>query len=444
MNTYRLWPMLPPRSIPRYLEHMEQNHGLRFTGLTCLFLFAKYQRISPEEATSYDVDYFKPSSFWKIQDFFDLCEASGWEPVLQQQRYKIFRSKTSDAIPLYEESERREHWRKQSRGQLLPSLFTLLLLFNCIYFVSQSLERELPFFLYLTPGFYQMFLGLLVLLFVYGMGTSIFDLFSLIILWDHPLPSYFFGLGILIRLLVYLSTVLVPVTGLLAAWLENYSTGSLYGVLIGIPIGSYIRYISCQEDFPKGKMKGYFAPTGKVALALTILIPGLSICALVAQLHFLSLPVDEDNSSWVNSSNYYCSQIVYPYYNKNDLAFYHLRSPVELDGLKDALIESSYFTFLTEEQLASSNDLPEQELIPHLKAISALQEDSSVKEVQINQIGTLYLVVADDKVYRLKSPLGFFDEGYSSDEEDIEEIARKIEESIRSQMVQMETIANSK
>ncbi|MBQ4576621.1 MAG: DUF2812 domain-containing protein, partial [Firmicutes bacterium] len=140
--TWRLWPLLPVRSIPRYLEHMERDHGLRFVGLGWLPFFAKYKRIHPLHASTYDIDYFPEKDPAEIQEYFDLCEASGWEPVLQQNYYKIFREQPQGAIPLYwDEDERRAVWKKAARKHFWTLLITSLIAFP-VFWLAWKMYAE--------------------------------------------------------------------------------------------------------------------------------------------------------------------------------------------------------------------------------------------------------------------------------------------------------------
>ena len=136
------------RSIPRYLEHMEANHGLRFTGLGWVPFLAKYQRIHPLHARAYDIDYFPEKDPAEIQEYFDLCEASGWEPVLQLQQYKILREEPEGGVPLYwDEEERSTVWKKAARKHFWTLLITFLIalpfLDCCVLFICFFQLQEL-------------------------------------------------------------------------------------------------------------------------------------------------------------------------------------------------------------------------------------------------------------------------------------------------------------
>ena len=160
--TWRLWPLLPSRSIPRYLEHMERDKGLRFLGLGWVPLFAKYQRIHPLHAANYDIDYFPERNPSEIQEYFDLCEASGWEPVLQHQHYKVFREQLGGAIPLYwDEEERNAVWKKGRNKQNTTFSIGMALLgflLWLVFFSATASDDIMPSSVfYYSPCYQQLF-----------------------------------------------------------------------------------------------------------------------------------------------------------------------------------------------------------------------------------------------------------------------------------------------
>ena len=159
MLTWRLWPLLPQRSIPRYLEHMEQDCGLRFSRLAAIPIVAGYRPIHRLHAARYDVDYFPSQNAEEIQEYLDICQASGWEVVLQLDRYKIFRELPQGAIPLYtEEAERQTHWKQALKKYCVSAIGLSALLLAVIWLVFRLLGSD-DFFLsalYGKPLFQQL------------------------------------------------------------------------------------------------------------------------------------------------------------------------------------------------------------------------------------------------------------------------------------------------
>lgn len=134
--TYRLWPFLSFTEVPAYMEWMERK-GLRFDGLCCFSLFARYCRAEPREA-EYCWDYFEPEDFVVIQDYLDMCEAGGWEIAWQFQRRKVFRKiDGTTPWPLYSEEEMGQKRRRLAKKTELFYGIIFLLVFAFLLFLNR-------------------------------------------------------------------------------------------------------------------------------------------------------------------------------------------------------------------------------------------------------------------------------------------------------------------
>ena len=454
--TWRLWPLLPCRSIPRYLEHMERDHGLRFLGLGWVPLFAKYQRIHPLHAANYDIDYFPERDPSEIQEYFDLCEASGWEPVLQHQHYKIFREQLGGAIPLYWDEEERSAVWKKARNKHLIIVFiciALLLLFLWLMFFSAMKSDEfMPSSLfYYSPRYQQLFLFFVLGSLLLAFWDLIYELIGVIFPWNNDPPTLLYGVGLITNLIIYLGLIGLVYCGLMTTLVEHREIGTFFAVLLGNCIGTvYRNYIS--DDAKKRRLlKGIFGPPKAVAIAFTLAVSALMIVGIASPL-FL-----DDNTSepaWIVSENLACETMVYDAKSPNgsesifDLRDTHwIRSDLNRHRgtMMNVVANADLFHYLTPENLAQGiaegrSDLNARRA--HVVAAEVLLDQPEIDVVMISQVGHRYILLCEDQIYRIACTITFYDDPMLGMEEvdipHIEETGHQIAEQILSRKEELE------
>ncbi|MBQ8590663.1 MAG: DUF2812 domain-containing protein [Firmicutes bacterium] len=462
--TWRLWPLLPMRSIPRYLEHMERDHGLRFVGLGWLPLFAKYKRIHPLHAANYDIDYFPEKDPAEIQEFFDMCEASGWEPVLQQQQYKIFREDPAGAIPLYwDEEERRAVWKKAARKHFWVYLITTLICLPLLWLIWRLYAEIGSDGLRIAALYYQpRYMQLVIILGLFSILWAFLSLFSdwitALLPWEKDPPQILWILGHLNTLLVHGGIIAIVFCVTMASIKEYRQVGSFVGALIGNGIGHLTRGYFDESAADRRKLKGIFGPPKIVAIlaSVTLVLYGVGILGYQFIVHNTddswSLN-DPDEPVWVVTDNIMCETVVYDaMHHSYNHCIYDLRDNrwIQSDlerhrsDLMEALVGKDIFSYITPEGLKAGiaeggSDLNARRA--HAVAADLLAANPEIDEVLISQIGHRYIVACDDRVYRLHCDLSFYDDPtLGMEETDVPEIEARGQEIYESLMNQKEEL----
>ena len=447
--TWRLWPTLPMRSIPRYLEHMEANHGLRFTGLGWVPFLAKYQRIHPLHARAYDIDYFPEKDPAEIQEYFDLCEASGWEPVLQLQQYKILREEPEGGVPLYwDEEERSTVWKKAARKHFWTLLITFLIALPFLYLAWRTVfvigENELSLaLLYYQPRYIQLVIFLGVLSVLWSFLVLISEWITAKLPWEKELPQLFYTLGHFHTILIYAVTIFLVFAVTMASIKEGKQVGGFVGCMIGSGIGHLVRNYFDESAEDRRKLKGIYGPPKLVAilLAVTLVLYGVGILGY----QFFRYNTDDswslndpDEPFWAVTDNLMCDTVVYDLQHHNyNACIYELRDDrwIQKDiqrhrsNLMEALVGKDIFHYVTPEQLQAGiaeggSDLNIRRA--HAVAAEKLMERDDFDEVRISQIGHRYIVRDGDRIYRLHCSAPFYDDPTMGMEEtDVPEIEAK-------------------
>lgn len=452
MLTWRLWPLLPQRSIPRYLEHMERDCGLRFSRLSAIPIVAGYRPIHRLHAARYDVDYFPSQNAEEIQEYLDICQASGWEVVLQLDRYKIFRELPQGAIPLYtEEAERRTHWKQALKKYCVSAIGLSALLLAVIWLVFRLLGSDNFFLsaLYGKPLFQQLvYLSILPLL-AGSFAALILGGLFISLPWRRPLPGWFFRLGILFRLLFYLADVVFFGSVILSGFLEFEVIAGILGVLIGVPLGRLRQTWYGENAASCAQMKGRFPPPKWMYLAACAAAVAVTAGSFFFEYEVVGRARDRGDAVYVHSQNIVCSEIIYdataPKYNR---CAYELRSSSILPGnmaqhekqLVSAIISQDiihYFTAEDIERLAGEDQVDKR---PHKAAIDELKRQLHPDEIWVNEFGTRYLLRFDRRVYRLCSPAAFYDHPYPESETEIQQIGNEIFTDLAAQISMLENM----
>ncbi len=462
--TWRLWPLLPVRSIPRYLEHMERDHGLRFVGLGWLPFFVKYKRIHPLHASTYDIDYFPEKDPAEIQEYFDLCEASGWEPVLQQQQYKILREEPAGGVPLYwDEDERRAVWKKAARKHFWTLLITSLIAFP-VFWLAWKMYAEFGndqlnlAILYYQPRYLQLmiFFGAITMLWAF---LSLFlDWITALFPWKKDPPHLLYVLGHLNTILVHFLTVALVFTVTMASVKEFRQVGSFLGVLLGSGLGHFGREYFNEDAPARRKLKGIFGPPKLVATLASLTL--VLYTAGIIGYQFIHFNTDDswslndpDETVWVVSDNLMCDTVVYDArHHGYNHCIYELRDNRRInkdldrhrDHLMEALVGEDIFHYMTADELKAGineggSDLNARRA--HAVCMDLLKADPDIDEIMISQIGHRYIVASDHRVYRLHCDLPFYDDPYLGMEEtDVKEIEAKGQEIYENLIIQKEEL----
>ena len=455
--TWRLWPLLPVRSIPRYLEHMERDHGLRFVGLGWLPFFAKYKRIHPLHASTYDIDYFPEKDPAEIQEYFDLCEASGWEPVLQQNYYKIFREQPQGAIPLYwDEDERRAVWKKAQWKNLLATLFALILVavlvLLVVYNATANGREGLLAIIYFMPKYMQLLLFVIAGTLLYAVIDLFREGIGVAFPWHRDPPSVFYGLGILQHIFIHLSFLLIMYCLAMTVFTEHFDLGgSLFGVIIGTSLGHFMRDFG-RDETARRKLKGIYGPPKPVAIAAAAALLLFGVGLFSFQAYTMYRPSKNDEIQWVYSENIACETIAYEAYNaKYDQAVFELRDTdwIQSDlehhrhNLMSVIAGEDIFHYMTPEVMKDGivgGGIDMNARRAHWVAIELLLKDPEIDDVLISHTGHRYIVACDDRIYRLHSITFYDNPTLGVDTIDAPEIEAKGQEVYRDLMEQKEEL----
>lgn len=472
MNIYRIWPLLPACYIPDYLQWMENRHGLRFAGLCWLPLFAKYQPISFEESSDYTVDYFPSSSLQSIQNYFDLCESSGWEPVLQVNDYKIYRDK-GGADPLYaNDSERRHIWIKAWKKKKSPLFFNLYLIFFTLWSLLSLSRDSIDGYVFLTPCFSQIFMFLLIILFWLATVSLILSFIFPLIFRRKPLGTVKIACATLLRLLVWGLCAAILIFFLLAT-LQEYMQTNFYwwGILITLPLIHY--YFSWHRDeFSNRKIKGIYRLPQKISLAIALFLSSAAALTVIWHLHVVSERELSDQTIWIRSHNVICSELLYRntsdslpllcylrtsglseeeiYRRKEKMLSQYCQKHFpyqygDLSGLKAKLdgtsSDAGLYSFA--DAFSDVDNSFNSALLPHIRALDILQEHG-IEKAFLNSFGTGYILSRGNSIYRLNSPTEFFTVT-DKNEDEIQQMAEKIADNLLIQMEELDekTISNS-
>lgn len=267
---WHFWPFFKHgyQYIPEYLKEKEKR-GFRFSSLGCFSVFAKYQKVEPQEVR-YDIDVFRPKAYIDIQPYLDLCEDSGWELRWQWDEYKIFRT-IDGKNPTVLQSDLQTR-QEQEAGIIKRNFFSRLFFciwFTFLFYILQSKWSWSQF--YLDSYGDQWIVGIAFIIFIAGFFALFFQMCIAYRFYCNKKNQREFEagdslkrikrwMGIVKNMYSLFAFLAVIISVFLLVWDLNWSIFA--GGIIGGAIGTTLRVASIRSNWPSDvKMKGIHSST---------------------------------------------------------------------------------------------------------------------------------------------------------------------------------------